>query len=194
MTNANGRYLGDDAFEPLFAELDRRRAVVFLRPTSPAGWKETALGRPRPMIEHIFDTTRTVTDLLSSGVLERHANLPVIVPHCGGALPVLVDRVNEFSGLFLGANGTEAPEAATQLRRLFYDIAGPAFPREGPALLGVVDPDRLLFGSDYCWTPPAVVAADLAAIDAAPTPVEGTTWRSLTTANASRLFGESRVR
>jgi predicted TIM-barrel fold metal-dependent hydrolase len=114
LTNANGRYLGDEAFEPLFAELDRRRAVVFLHPTSPAGWKQTALGRPRPMVEYIFDTTRTVTDLLVSGVFERHPDLPVIVPHCGGALPVLVDRLDEFLGLFLGTSGTDAPEAGTQ--------------------------------------------------------------------------------
>ncbi len=49
-------------------------------------------------------------------------------------------------------------------------------------------PDRLLFGSDYCWTPPPVAAAHIAAVDAARPPVDGATWRSLTTANARRLF------
>ena len=96
MTNAQGMYLGDESLEPVFAELDRRRAVVFLHPTSPVCWEQSALGRPRPMVEYIFDTARTVTDLLMSGVLERYPNLTVIVPHCGGALPVLADRVNEF--------------------------------------------------------------------------------------------------
>ena len=49
-------------------------------------------------------------------------------------------------------------------------------------------PERLLFGSDYCWTPPPVVAAHLAAVDAAEPPVDGATWRTLTTANARNLF------
>lgn len=72
--------------------------------------------------------------------------------------------------------------------RLHYDIAGPAFPRHVPALLELVDPDRLLFGSDYCWTPPPVAAAHITAVDAAASPGDGVTWRSLTTVNAQRLF------
>ena len=123
-----------------------------------------------------------------SGVLERHPDLAVIVPHCGGALPVLADRVNEFMTMFLGSRDADAPDAVEQLRRLHYDLAGPAFPRHVPALLGLADPDRLLFGSDYCWTPPPVADAHIAAVDAARPPVDGATWRSLTTANARRLF------
>ncbi|MFJ8021493.1 amidohydrolase family protein [Streptomyces sp. NPDC096311] len=188
MTHTHGVYLGDKRLEPVFAELDRRRAVVFLHPTSPVCWEQSALGRPRPMVEYIFDTARTVTDLLMSGVLERHPGLEVIVPHCGGVLPVLADRINEFMHLFLPAEDSDTPDAVEQLRRLHYDMAGTAFPRQIPALLGLVEPDRLLFGSDYCWTPPPVADAHIAAIDAAETPAEGATWRSLTTANAQRLF------
>lgn len=187
MTNAQGKYLRRE-LEPVFAELDRRRAVVFLHPTSPVCWEQSALGRPRPMVEYIFDTARTVTDLLVSGVLERHPNLTVIVPHCGGALAVLADRINEFMTQFLDSSRPDAPDAIEQLRRLYYDIAGPAFPRQVPALLELVPPDQLLFGSDYCWTPAQVAGKHLAAVDATRPPVEGTTWRSLTTANAQRLF------
>ena len=115
-----------------------------------------------------------------SGVLERHPDLAVIVPHCGGALPVLADRVNEFMTMFLGSRDADAPDAVEQLRRLHYDLAGPAFPRHVPALLGLADPDRLLFESDYCWTPPPVADAHIAAVDAAGPPVDGATWRSLT--------------
>jgi 6-methylsalicylate decarboxylase len=188
MTNADGRYLGGKGLEPVFAELDRRGTVVFLHPTSPVCWEQSALGRPRPMIEYVFDTARTVTDLLMSGVLERHPDLAVIVPHCGGALPVLADRVNEFMKMFLGSREAGGPDAVEQLRRLHYDLAGPAFPRHVPALLGLADPDRLLFGSDYCWTPPPVADSHIAAVDADRPPVDGATWRSLTTANARRLF------
>jgi predicted TIM-barrel fold metal-dependent hydrolase len=186
MTNTRGIYLGDRSLDPVFAELDRRRTVVFLHPTSPAGWERSALDRPRPMIEYLFDTTRTVTDLLMSGVFERHPDLSVIVPHCGGALPVLADRVDEFRKMFLGS--PEGADVIERLRRLHYDIAGPAFPRQVPALLGLADPGRLLFGSDYCWTPPPVAATHIAAVDTAAPPVDGVSWRSLTTANARRLF------
>ncbi|MDG9719029.1 amidohydrolase family protein [Streptomyces sp. DH24] len=187
-TNTHGVYLGDERLEPVFAELGRRGAVVFLHPTSPVCWERSALGRPRPMVEFVFDTARTVTDLLMAGTLERHPGLRVIVPHCGGALPVLADRINGFMRLFLPPGEGTAPDAVEQLRGLYYDMAGPAFPRQIPALLGLVEPDRLLYGSDYCWTPAHGVDAHIAAVNAADVPVPGETWQSLTTSNARRLL------
>ncbi|MFD7698896.1 amidohydrolase family protein [Streptomyces caelestis] len=186
-TNTHGVYLGDPALEPVWAELDRRRAVVFLHPTSPVCWERSALGRPRPMIEFVFDTARTVTDLLMAGTLDRHRGLTVIVPHCGGALPVLADRIDGFMRMFM-PEGTEAPGAVEQLRRLHYDLAGPALPRQLPALLNLVGGDRLLYGSDHCWTPAAGVEAHVAGLDAAPAPDGATGWRELTTANARRIL------
>ncbi|MBO4257218.1 amidohydrolase family protein [Streptomyces griseorubiginosus] len=188
LTHSQGVYLGDARLEPVFAELDRRGAVVFLHPTSPVCWEQSALGRPRPMVEYIFDTARTVTDLVMAGVLTRHPNLRVIVPHCGGAIPVLADRINEFMRLFVPSQEAPPLDAVQQLRALYYDLAGTAFPRQAPALLKLVDPDRVLFGSDYCWTPPPLADAHIAAIDKADPPTEGATWRSLTTANALRLW------
>ena len=188
LTNAQGVYLGDARLEPVFAELDRRNAVVFLHPTSPAGWEQSALGRPRPMVEYLFDTTRTVTDMLMAGVLARHPNLRVIVPHCGGALPVLADRIEEFMRLFLAPGTAPAAGAVEQLRGLYYDSAGTAFPRQAAALLQLADPDRVLFGSDYCWTPSTLADAHLAAFDTAEPPTPETTWRTLTTANAQHLL------
>jgi 6-methylsalicylate decarboxylase len=186
-TNTHGTYLGNPDLEPVWAELDRRGAVVFLHPTSPVCWEQSALGRPRPMVEFIFDTARTVTDLLMSGALDRYRNLTVIVPHCGGALPVLADRINGFMKMFMPA-GTNAPDAVAQLQRLYYDLAGPALPRQLPALLNLVGTDRLLYGSDHCWTPAAGVEAHIAGLDAAPAPEGHPDWRTLTTANARRIL------
>ncbi|MGZ6308934.1 MAG: amidohydrolase family protein, partial [Ktedonobacterales bacterium] len=92
-TNAHSVYLGDQRLEPVFAELARRRATVLVHPTSPPCWQQTALGRPRPMIEFIFDTARAVTDLILAGTLIRHPEMNIIVPHGGGALPLLADRI-----------------------------------------------------------------------------------------------------
>ncbi|MEU0882492.1 amidohydrolase family protein [Lentzea sp. NPDC005914] len=188
LSNAGGVYLGDPRLEPVFAELSQRNAVVFLHPTSPPGWQQAALGRPAAMVEYLFDTARTVTDLLLAGVMARHPGLQIIIPHCGGVLPVLADRMDEFAKLFVRPHHSATADVTELLRRFHYDTAGTAFPRQIPALLGLVEPDRLLFGSDYCWTPTSVADAHIAAIDAAETPLPGSTWRSLTTANAQRLF------
>jgi predicted TIM-barrel fold metal-dependent hydrolase len=187
-TNVHGIYLGDPRLEPVFAELARRRATVFLHPTSPVCWRQTALGRPRPMIEFIFDAARTVTDLILAGTLKRHPELNVIVPHGGGALPLLADRISAFLLAFASSHEDPAADAVAQLRRLYYDLAGTPFPRQVPTLLSLVGPDRLLYGSDFCWTPAFGVDVQVASINAAPVPVEGATWASLTTANGLRLL------
>ncbi|KND37206.1 amidohydrolase family protein [Streptomyces acidiscabies] len=191
LTHTHGVYLGNPLLEPVFAELDRRKAVVFLHPTSPVCWEQSALGRPRPMVEYVFDTARTVTDLVMAGVLTRHPNLRVIVPHCGGVLPVLADRINEFMHLFVPPHEAPPRNAVQQLGSLCYDMAGTAFPRQVPALLKLVGPDRVLFGSDHCWTPAPLADAHISTIDTAAPPADGTTWRALTTANALRLFPQT---
>ena len=186
-TNAHGVYLGDERLEPVFAELARRRATVLVHPTSPPCWQQTALGRPRPMIEFIFDTARAVTDLILTGTLTRHPGMHIIVPHGGGALPLLADRINAFLSASPPPHD-RSPDPVAQLRRLYYDLAGTPFPRQVPALLSLIGPGQLLYGSDFCFTPALGIEMQIAAINAAPVPVQGATWQSLSTGNALHLL------
>jgi 6-methylsalicylate decarboxylase len=185
-SNGQGVYLGDERLEPLWADLDRRAAVVFVHPTSPPCAEEISLGRPRPMLEFVFDTTRTVSDLVFSGVLERYPSIRWVFTHGGGTLPLLADRIELFRSAFLGADGTPVPE---QLRALWWDMAGTPFPRQVPALVTAFGSDQVLYGSDWCWTPTPATAAQVASVDAADPAPDGRSWRELTTANARRLFG-----
>lgn len=116
-TNANGRYLGDPAFAPLWAELDRRRAVVLVHPTSPPHAAEVTAGRPRPMLEFVFDTARSYTDLMLSGTLTRFPGVRWIATHCGGALPALADRIELFRTAFGDGGRPGARPAAVPLVR-----------------------------------------------------------------------------
>jgi predicted TIM-barrel fold metal-dependent hydrolase len=184
-TNSHGTYLGDPYLEPIFTALDHRAAVVFIHPTSPVCWQQCAIGQPRPMIEFIFDTARAVTDLLFAGILDRHPRLQIIVPHCGGALPVIADRINGFMQL-TQADGSS--DAITALRRLYYDTAGSPFPRQIAALLNLVDTGQLLYGSDYPWTPAGIAELHTAAFAHEPGPRNDATWQALTTDNAQRLL------
>ena len=192
-SNAHGRYLGDPLFDPVWAELDRRHAVVFIHPTSPPNWQQVALGRPRPMLEFMFDTTRTVSDLLFAGTLERYRNVRVIIPHGGATLPLLGDRIELFRTLFDTADSGGAGTTEDFLSCLWYDTAGTPFPIQVPTLQAAVGVEHLLYGSDFCFTPASGVADQIAAIDRAPTPA-GESWRTLTTRNAARLFGAQEPR
>jgi predicted TIM-barrel fold metal-dependent hydrolase len=166
LTNVNGVYLGDDSLEPLWAELNRRKAVVFMHPSSPACWEETSLGHPRPLIEFLFDTTRTIVDLVITGTLARYPDVRLIVPHSGATLPVLADRVAALAGTFpLGGRQPGEIDVLGTLQRLYYEIgAGAPFPRHVAALLDLVDVSRLLFGTDIPFAAVPGVQANIAAL------------------------------
>lgn len=191
LTNVHGVYLGDERYAEVYAELNRRRATVFVHPVQPPNWQAVSPDRPRPMLEYIFESARAATNLIMNGVLTSHPNINWIFSHSGGALPVLVERIQLFRDVFLGA--APGPSVAEQLGVLWYDIAGTPFPNAVPALERAFGDHRILYGSDYCWTPAPAVLAQLASIDAAPQP-DATTWRALTTHNAERLFPRLRLR
>ncbi|SEP38744.1 amidohydrolase family protein [Amycolatopsis saalfeldensis] len=180
MTNSRGAYLGDDRLTPVLAELDRRRAVLFLHPTSTEGHEHVDGGRPRPMIEFLFDTARTIVDFILSGAARRFPGLRVIVPHMGGVLPLVADRVELLRSVTGGAD----PIVFESLRRLYYDLAGAPNAAQLTALRSIAAPDRLVYGSDHAWTPREVVLSTLARLDA----LEPAGWRAQTTRNAGALL------
>ncbi len=153
-TNIVGEYLGSQRFSPIFAELNRRKAVLFLHPTSPACFDALALGRPAPLLEFPLDTTRTIVDLLYSRTLQTNPDIKVIVPHGGAALPALVARIAAFANLpFIEPRPSSEQEVFETLERLFYDVALSAHPVPFAALRRIAPITQILFGSDWPFTP-----------------------------------------
>jgi predicted TIM-barrel fold metal-dependent hydrolase len=145
MSNVGGKYLGDPDYEPLWAELDRRGATVFVHPAQPP---MTLLdGTPAPMADYVFDTTRTALNMVLNGVMGRYTNMKVILSHGGGFLPFAAYR---FSGLRTMLDTTASPESAiVDLKRFYFDTALAASPSALPSLLAFAEPGHLLYGSDW---------------------------------------------
>jgi predicted TIM-barrel fold metal-dependent hydrolase len=165
MTNYRGMYLGDPAFAPVFDELNRRGAIVFIHPTSPPCHEAISMGYSRPMIEFPFDTTRTVVNLVYSGTIDRCPNIRFILPHAGGTLPFLVTRI--------AGGGGARPQAVKEpfdayLRRLYYDTAGAPTAHHFASLLQLVDIRQVLYGSDWAWAPEPGVAGQAQSLAANP--------------------------
>jgi predicted TIM-barrel fold metal-dependent hydrolase len=110
LTNGHGHYLGDVEFDPIFAELNRRKAIVFIHPTTPclkcatdtadavAQHATPLSGKyPNPMLEFFFDTTRAIANLFLSGTIQRCPDIRFIIPGLGGATPSLLSRWTGFS-------------------------------------------------------------------------------------------------
>jgi predicted TIM-barrel fold metal-dependent hydrolase len=163
LTNVAGIYLGDPAYEPIFDALDRRHARVFLHPTSPPCWEHTSFGRPRPMVEFLFDTTRAVVNLVLNGTVARHPNIEFIVPHAGATLPMIADRVAAFS--FVLADVADGVDVMGDLARLHYDLAGFPVPRQLDAIVALTPLEHLHYGSDFPFTPEPVVELASRAFD-----------------------------
>ena len=193
-TNFHGLYLGDDVLAPVYQELDRRGAVLFLHPTAPGcscgcgQYPGKDMGYPAPMIEFIFDTTRSVTNMVLSGTLDRFANLRVIVPHAGAALPILAARIDLIGPMLTAPGAPRPPLMRDALRRFHFDLAGVPVPEMLDALLSVADPSRLHFGSDWPFTPTSVCKDLAGALDGA-AQLDGHLRADVYRNNALRLFG-----
>ena len=187
MSNSDGQYLGDPALNPLWALLNQRQAITFVHPTSPPHAHAVALDRPRPMVEFMFETTRTVTDMIFA-VTERYPDIRFLIPHCGATLPLVADRPELFRKLLPGPHGRPPARLSTrhQLQRFWYDLAGSPLPTQADVLIATVGDQQILYGSDFCWTPAIAVAHHVASLDQ-DTKVE---WRALTAANAIRFLTE----
>jgi predicted TIM-barrel fold metal-dependent hydrolase len=145
-----GIRLSDPLLEPVWQELNTRHATVFVHPDARAG---PSLGRPSPLIEVAFDTTRTVVDVLYRGVFLRYPDIKFVIAHCGGALPALSGRL-----ALLGAeswvpnpNNITSEEIEEQLGGLYVDTAANARTGLAPAIT-MVGKERCVYGAD-CGVP-----------------------------------------
>ena len=142
-----GVYLSDTTLEPLWAELNRQSAVVFVHPNA---YVDASFGRPAALLEVAFETARTIVDMFYKGVFKRYPDIKFVVAHCGGALPALSGRLS-----LLGTQPwVPNPESLTQddfisqMNNLYLDTAATAAPHSLSAGLSMVPADHLVYGSD----------------------------------------------
>lgn len=164
LTNYDGRYLGDATFDPVFAELSKRNITVFVHPTVPCAARPGSgcvpavpLSNFTPAIaEFLFDTTRVFMNLVTSGgTIDRFPGVKFILAHAGAAIPPIIDRFSRFSReLGLGKVEKTYAELREILQtRFYFDLAGFVLPIQIHGLRLLVNDTRLLFGSDYPYTP-----------------------------------------
>lgn len=187
-TNINGEYLGSPRFAPIFNELNRRKAVVFLHPTSPTCLDALSPTRPAPLLEFPLDTTRTIVDMLYNRTIQTNPDIKFIIPHGGAALPALVSRIAAFSAVpFIEHRPASEQEVFETLARLHYDTALSGHPTALSALRNLAPLSQILFGSDWPFTPEMGVARAVMQLKTQNNLSE-TDLQSLMRGNAERLL------
>ena len=153
-SNYEGHYLGEDRFDELFNELNKRRAVVVMHPeVSCGGIVPADIGFTRHVLEFAFETTRAAFSLYCSPnqTLLKYPHVKVVLPHLGGTLPyslcraIGAIRVKEqpFDCKALNVAGLE-----NLVNHFWFDTALVSSPWTFPSLLALVDTDKIVFGTD----------------------------------------------
>ncbi len=168
LANYLGRYLGDPIFEPLWAELSRRQAVVLIHPGVTPGQPPfpPADGIPSPLLDFLLHTARAAVQLVFNGVIDRHPSARIILSHGGGFLPYAALRVAGGVPHFRPELSDPARTLA-KLKHFYFDTtlaSGSAI----PALKDFAAPGHILFGSDFPYAPPDVASYFIKALDASP--------------------------
>jgi predicted TIM-barrel fold metal-dependent hydrolase len=183
-SSVNDRYLGDPLFDPVFDELNRRNAVVFIHPTHCEAPEHTRLHAPPFVVEYVFDTTRAIVNLIYTGTLKRCPDIRFIVAHGGGAVPFLAQRIAMMEG-HRHAKGVS--DVLPTLRSLYYEIASTTAGFALRSLQELADPAHILWGSDMPFVYGARLQEEIEHWEAY-NGFDAAARRSVEQANARKLF------
>ena len=182
MTSYGDKWLGDPAFAPVMDELDRRKAVVFVHPTTANCCRNLIAQVPAPIIEFGTDTTRTIASLVFTGTAARCPDIKFIFSHAGGTMPFLIERFVRLPLLSKAAAANTPGGVLPMLQKFRYDTAQAANPAAMAALTKVVPTSQILFGTDFPFRTAADHVNGLKAI------FQDDDWRKIARGNTLPLF------
>ena len=146
-TSVLTRSVADPMFDPFWEEMNRRGTILFFHPHG--------LGACSSLVQQYdltwpigaeVEDTMVVGHLLAKQIPKRYPRVRIIVPHLGGDISLLMNRINNQKMLFLPA---DAEKPSVTVKRLWYDTVSHAY---APALRVACEAlgyDRFLLGSDY---------------------------------------------
>lgn len=146
-TSMAGRAITDPEFEPVFAELDRRAAILYLHPAGNGACSPlVSEHRITWMVGAPFEDTIAAMQLITSGHLQRYPAVKIVCSHLGGALPMITRRADDH----VAWEAPDTPEPPSEaVHRLWYDTVSHC---HAPALRCAIESfgaDRLLLGTDF---------------------------------------------
>ena len=152
LSSQNGIYVGDKRMEPLLAEMNRRKAVVFVHPARPAFVDTLSMKIWGSIIEYTFETTRVAAFLIYNEFMRKYPDINWILAHAGGCLPYISFRLilMEEQDIAKPEFSMRVPEGARHyVDRFYFDTAISGSPPALAALMEVARPGHVMYGSDW---------------------------------------------
>jgi len=148
LSNIGGKPLTSPEYRSFFAEANRMKLCILLHPMLPANtepFREYVLG---PIVGFMFDTTLAVARMCFDGMLRDFPDIRWIIAHLGGAVPYLMERMDNAWRDFpeCRAKIDELPSA--YLKRLYYDTVN-FNPHMLTMARNIFGADHMVMGSDY---------------------------------------------
>src|SRR5437016_6659497 len=148
-TNSTGVYLGDAVLEPVFDELERRQAVVFVHPNPSPDAVAHSLGLPDNLLDFPTDTNRAVAQMHYTNRFARTPNVKYIFSHAGGSIPYLAARFAIIDEMGFIPGGEQRGAAADMFRTIYWDTALAASDPVLRMLRDVAGINQVLYGTDF---------------------------------------------
>ena len=161
VTSYEDLWLGDPKLRPVFEELNRRKAVVYVHPNDAVccgGANLLTYEKLNPPVggswlEYPMNTARTIFSLMLGGTIRQFPDIKFIFSHGGGVTPLLLSRIEGFA-----AWNSVGPDKLRQLfpdglsnefRKLYFEVAQAFSKVNMDALSALVPSTHILYGSDY---------------------------------------------
>ena len=148
LSNIGGKPLTSPEYRQFFAEANRMKLCIFLHPMLPANsdaFREYVLG---PIIGFPFDTSLAVARMCYDGMFEDFPDIRWIIGHLGGAVPYLMERMDNGFRDFADCRAKIDKLPSVYLKRLYYDTVSFS-PHTLTMVRNLVGADHMVMGSDY---------------------------------------------
>jgi predicted TIM-barrel fold metal-dependent hydrolase len=145
-TSYGDTWLGNAAFRPVMAELNRRKAVVHVHPTAANCCRNLDYGVAPGSIEYGTDTARAMIGVTFNGDTTRYPDITFIWSHGGGSAPFFAGRIDGASGT---AKDRMPAGFIAEAKKFYYDLAGASNRGVVASLLELVSASHILFGTDF---------------------------------------------
>jgi predicted TIM-barrel fold metal-dependent hydrolase len=142
-----GRSIAEPEFDPIYAEMNRRGAILFVHPSV------TGVCSPvindwgfRASIGNSIEDAMFVAHMIAKQIPYRYPNIRFIVPHLGGPIPMLLNRL-DLQGVRDLGSVPELPSVTA--KRFWYDTVCYGSKAAMTCACEAFGADRLVTGSDY---------------------------------------------
>jgi aminocarboxymuconate-semialdehyde decarboxylase len=149
LSNIGGQPLTSPRYRAFFEEANRMKLCIFLHPMLPAdsgeSFREYVLG---PIIGFPFDTSLAVARMCYDGMFEELPDIRWIIGHLGGAVPYLMERMDNGFRDFADCRAKIDKLPSVYLKRLYYDTVSFS-PHTLTMVRNMIGADHMVMGSDY---------------------------------------------